>query len=305
MLVTVNDDGFYTYYTEPKPCDNGGDGGNGGKDDYGTIIVNKQSIGEGNATFNFSGPNGDFEITTNSDGNGQAIISSVILGTYTITEASKDGWTQTSNVGCVEITVTKDSQSECTFVNTKTTGGGGGGNGNEDGDNGNNNGGGSGGGGSSSGSRRTGGGSSNGEVLGATTGPTCTQFTEYHKTGDVGGEIEALQTFLNAYMNAGLTVNGIYDAKTTQAVHDFQAFHWNEIINPWNPPLSANTTGWEYKTTRMTMNFIMGCPEQAVYLEDPKIMYEVTEVKDKKDFDSSEVAALLEKIQMGTIEAGK
>ena len=58
------------------------------------------------------------------------------------------------------------------------------------------------------------------------------QFTKYYDTGDTGGEIKALQIFLNEYMNAGLTVNGVYDVATTQAVHDLQALYWDEIIDP-------------------------------------------------------------------------
>jgi len=145
-----------------------------------------------------------------------------------------------------------------------------------------------GGGGSSSGSR---GGRNRGEVLGA---ESCVAFSEYHDTGDQGGEIRALQTFLNEYMDAGLTVDGIYDRATTQAVHDFQAMHWDDIIDPWTPPLSANTTGREYKTTRATINAIIECPEMPVYLEDPMTMFSITEVKNKKAFSQSQIDKVTE-----------
>ena len=144
-------------------------------------------------------------------------------------------------------------------------------------------GGGGGGGGSSSGSRRN---SSDGEVLGAA---TCVAFTTYNRLGNAGGEIKALQTFLNLYMDAGLTVDGVYGRTTAQAVHDFQAFHWKEVIDPWTPPLSPNTTGWQYKTTRMTINAIIDCPEAAVYLEDPGVMYQVTTVEGEKDLTTAEM----------------
>jgi uncharacterized membrane protein YgcG len=148
--------------------------------------------------------------------------------------------------------------------------------------------GGGGGGGSSSGG--SGGSSHNqGEVLGAETGPTCARFNEYHDTGDTGGEIEALQTFLNEYMDAGLTVNGIYDWATTNAVHQFQAFHWNDIIDPWTPPLSPNTTGREYKTTVGTIDAIMGCPADPVFLEDPQTMYYIDKVQDQKPFTPDQI----------------
>lgn len=150
-------------------------------------------------------------------------------------------------------------------------------------------GGGGGGGGSSSG----GGGHShhqNGEVLGAT---SCVQFTKYYDTGDTGGEIKALQIFLNEYMNAGLTVNGVYDVATTQAVHDLQALYWDEIIDPWTPPLNPNTTGRFYKTTRATVNALMGCPESQVFLEDPQTFFEISEVLDAKDFSKDAVVEAL------------
>lgn len=153
-----------------------------------------------------------------------------------------------------------------------------------------NGGGGNGGGGSSSGSSRRGAG---GEVLGADIGPSCIRFTEYHDTGDTGGEIRALQVFLNEYMDAGLTVDGVYSVATTQAVHDFQAMHWDDIIDPWTPPLSPNTTGREYKTTRATINAIMDCPEVAVYLEDPGTMFEITEVKSQKTFTEDQIAKVV------------
>ncbi|MCC7469781.1 MAG: hypothetical protein IT284_01425 [Bacteroidetes bacterium] len=153
----------------------------------------------------------------------------------------------------------------------------------------NNGGGGGGGGGGSSG----GGGHShhqNGEVLGAT---SCVQFTKYYDTGDAGGEIKALQIFLNEYMDAGLTVNGVYDVATTQAVHNLQALYWDEIIDPWTPPLNPNTTGRFYKTTRATVNALMGCPESQVFLEDPQTFFEISEVLDAKDFSKDAVVEAL------------
>ena len=169
--------------------------------------------------------------------------------------------------------------------------GGGDGGGDDDGDDDDdddNNGGGSSG---SSSSRRK------GEVLGASIGPACIRFTEYYDTGDRGGEIEALQKFLNVYMNAGLVVDGVYGKATTQAVHDFQAMYWDEIIDPWVPPLSPNTTGRFYKTTRATVNAIMGCPEAPVFLEDPMTNFEITNVTETKEFVKDEVVSSLEVAQ--------
>ncbi len=167
----------------------------------------------------------------------------------------------------------------------------------DDCDNGGGGGGGGGGGSSSSGGSR----GNRGEVLGAA---TCVAFTTYNRLGNRGGEIKALQTFLNEYMDAGLTVDGVYGRTTAQAVHDFQAFHWSEVIDPWTPPLSPNTTGWQYKTTRATINAIIDCPEPAVYLEDPGVMYEVTEVKDMKPFTTEQMEMiynLLAEAQSGQV----
>jgi uncharacterized membrane protein YgcG len=178
----------------------------------------------------------------------------------------------------------------------------GGGNGGNGGNNNNNNSGN----GGSSGSFV--GGSSNrvGEVLGATTS-SCPQFTQYHDTGSRKSEVKALQTFLNEYMDAGLTVNGIYDFATTQAVHNFQAKHWNEIIKPWlgNPSsINPNTTGRTRQTTMSAMNFIINCPNQPLFLEDPKIMYEITEIKDQKILSPEQIAkitSLLEEANAGLV----
>ncbi|MDQ5901543.1 MAG: hypothetical protein QG580_258, partial [Patescibacteria group bacterium] len=152
----------------------------------------------------------------------------------------------------------------------------------DDDDDGDDNGGGGGGGSSGGGSSRR----SEGEVLGAT---SCVAFTTYNRLGNKGGEIKALQTFLNEYMNAGLTVDGVYGRTTAQAVHNFQAFHWKEVIDPWTPPLSPNTTGWQYKSTRATINAIIDCPESPVFLEDPAVMYSVTEVENEKPFTAQQM----------------
>ncbi|MEZ4210979.1 MAG: DUF642 domain-containing protein [Candidatus Paceibacterota bacterium] len=126
---------------------------------------------------------------------------------------------------------------------------------------------------SSSGSRSGGsvlGASTEGDVLGA-----CVPFTEYHKKGDVGGEVARIQEFLNEEVNAGLTVNGVYDEATAKAVGAFQEKYSEQILNPWFPFFKKKATYRWYKTTKMMANEIIDCPESEVYLEDPKIMYKV------------------------------
>ncbi len=178
-----------------------------------------------------------------------------------------------------------------TIANDCSNGGGGGGEGCDEAVEDCDNGGGGGGGGGGS----HGGGShhNRGEVLGAETG-SCVAFVQYNDTGSTKSEVKALQTFLNEYLGTNLTVDGVYNRATTQAVHDFQAMHWDDIIDPWTPPLSPNTTGREYKTTRATINAIMDCPEAPVYLEDPQTMFSIIEVKNQKAFTQSQIDKVTE-----------
>ncbi len=257
-------------------------GGTGGGDDDNPVITTP-----GEACILLTATSADFSfmdgVAANDDEDGNLtsdiiVDSSAVIfgtaGTYTVTYSVTDSMAQTTTVTRT-ITIDDDCDN-----------GGGGGGGDDDDDNG--------GGGSSGGRSRN-----RGEVLGA---ESCVAFTQYNDTGSTKSEVKAVQTFLNEYMDAGLTVNGIYDRATTQAVHDFQALHWDDIIDPWTPPLSPNTTGREYKTTRATMNAIMDCPEAPVFLEDPQTMFSIIEVKNQKAFSQSQidtVAELLIEAQAG------
>ena len=289
--VDTNPAGLMYALTVNEDCDD--DGGNGGGDeDEPTLTVPENSCIETNSVESIN----LLEGVSGTDSNGDAltaedlqeidivitlpndeVVTSIDFSeeqVYEVTYTFTDAFLNT-------VTVTRT----ITIDNDCDNGGGGGG------------GGGNGGGGSSSGSRRN----SDGEVLGAT---SCVAFTTYNRSGNTGGEIKALQTFLNLYMNAGLTVDGVYGATTVQAVHDFQAFHWKEVIDPWTPPLSPNTTGWQYKTTRMTINAIIDCPEAPVYLEDPGVMYQVLEVTDQNELTASELETiynLLAEAQSGNV----
>lgn len=254
-------------------------GGTGGGDDLPPVITitGSSCIDDDTQSFNFLAGvtatddiDGDLTATLNLTDNvlGEENVHFGIQADYSVTYTVTDSDAQTTSV-----------IRTITISNNCDNGGGGGGGGN-------NGGGGNGGGGS--------GGSSNGEVLGAST--SCAQFTQYHDTGDTQSEVIALQTFLNEYMGAGLSVNGTYDHATTQAIHNFQAMHWNEIIKPWlgaPSEINPNTTGRTRQTTMTAMNFIIGCPNAALYLEDPQIMYEITMIKDQKSFSADQMALIV------------
>lgn len=281
--VTDSDSNTVTRTRTIKIADNCG-GTGGGDDDEPVINLPEGSCYVEDTVESFDFLNGvtatdslGATVTLNLTDNviGEEDVNFTEQGTYNVTYKFTDPLT-----GEVSVVRTITVDNDC------DNGGGGGGGG-----------GGNGGGSSSSGSRRN----NRGEVLGAT---SCIQFTTYNKLGNTGGEIKALQVFLNEYMNSGLTVDGVYGRSTAQAVHEFQAFHWSEIIDPWTPPLSPNTTGWQYKTTRATINAIIDCPEAPLFLEDPQTIFSITEVKDQKSFSTEQMETiynLLAEAQSGTV----
>jgi len=112
-----------------------------------------------------------------------------------------------------------------------------------------------------------------GEVLGASTSASCPQFNDFYRKGDKGTEIFLIQTFLNEQINAGLTVDGMFGSSTEKAVKSFQQKYWKEIIEPWTPPFSSNTTGRWYKTTKAWANELLDCRELPQILEDTGEFY--------------------------------
>lgn len=269
-------------FTISVNCDNGTGGGD---DENPTITTPGESCVLVSAeSFDFlagvtatDAEDGDFdssEIIVNS-----SEVQFGTVGSYTVTYSVTDSNAQNTTVSRT-INISEDCDDD--------NGGGGGGGG---------------GGSSSSGSR---GGRNRGEVLGAETG-SCVQFTQYHDTGSTKSEVKALQTFLNEYMDAGLSVNGIYDRATTQAIHNFQALHWDEIIKPWmqDPSqIGPNTTGRTRQTTMMAMDYLIECPVDALYLEDPMTMYAITNIKNAKPFTQSQidkVTELLIEAQSGSV----
>jgi hypothetical protein len=71
--------------------------------------------------------------------------------------------------------------------------------------------------------------------------------------------VKKLQTFLNAHMNAGLPVTGVFGPMTFEAVKNFQVANWEKVLKPWvayGLPSDHTPTGYVYKTTKHAINLI-------------------------------------------------
>jgi fibro-slime domain-containing protein len=104
-----------------------------------------------------------------------------------------------------------------------------------------------------------------GQVLGASTGPMCEEYIKsYIKLGGKNDpeDVKRLQTFLNEFMGAGLTISGTYDQATFDWVKKFQSMHDQSVLAPWaNAGLpTGGPTGYVYKTTKRWIN-LLKCPE--------------------------------------------
>jgi hypothetical protein len=135
----------------------------------------------------------------------------------------------------------------------------------------------------SSNSRSGGGGSSNDyrvdeetseetlEILESISVDSC--FSEYIRPrtpfNDVN-EVRKWQNFLNDYMGEDLRVTGIYNQATQQAVEDFQVRYSEFVLEPWG---LEEPTSFIYKTTRSMANYIIGCPEGEIFLDDLGVNY--------------------------------
>ncbi len=113
-----------------------------------------------------------------------------------------------------------------------------------------------------------------GQVLGEATEAACgiylLQYIKYGADNDPA-EVTKLQLFLNDFMAANLTVNGIYDEATLNAVNQFQLAYKEQVLRPWvqagmhddeNVP-----TGYVYKTTKRWIN-LLKCPSLNIPLPD-------------------------------------
>ncbi len=88
-----------------------------------------------------------------------------------------------------------------------------------------------------------------------TVAKTCPYITEYMTIDgqNNSAEVTKLQAFLNLYENAGLTVTGIFDTATLNAVKAFQTKYFAETMLPWG---TDKATGNVYITTLKKINEI-------------------------------------------------
>lgn len=104
------------------------------------------------------------------------------------------------------------------------------------------------------------------EVVPTPTEPSCPAMLKgFVKLGDQNSltDVLILQNFLNNHMNAGVSLTGIYNIPTFNAVKAFQAKYYASVIAPWHTYLPGmNSTGYVYQTTRYQINKIL-CPEKA------------------------------------------
>ncbi len=124
-----------------------------------------------------------------------------------------------------------------------------------------------------SGGRRRGG-TTGGEVLGASTGPSCEIYlNSYIKPGanNEQSEVVKLQEFLNKYMGANIPTTGFYGPISQGWVKKFQEMFASEILDPWKAVgQSGEGTAYVYKTTKRWIN-IMVCPELILELPMPPL----------------------------------
>lgn len=102
-----------------------------------------------------------------------------------------------------------------------------------------------------------------GEVLGESCGLYMDRFVRLNMLNDAA-QVKKLQEFLNRWVNAGLTVDGIFDSETELAVRAFQMTYFDEILKPWN---LTSATGLVYLTTLRHMNNLE-CPALALPLPE-------------------------------------
>ena len=99
---------------------------------------------------------------------------------------------------------------------------------------------------------------------GGSVGITCPHFTEYHPIGVTNDGVRKWQEFLNGELGLEIPLTGYYGFLTDSAVRKFQAKYDDKILEPWG---IIEPTGKIYKTTRAYANYLIGCPEGSVSVE--------------------------------------
>jgi len=89
----------------------------------------------------------------------------------------------------------------------------------------------------------------------ATTTTTCPLLTSYLQFGsnNDSSQVAKLQAFLKDSQGQNVTVNGIFDLQTENAVRAFQSKYLSEVMGPWG---ATQSSGYVYITTLKKVNEI-------------------------------------------------
>ena len=78
------------------------------------------------------------------------------------------------------------------------------------------------------------------------------------------------RSFLKEFIEPNLSITGVFDQETFNAVIAFQLAHSGQIIGPWASVGllgQSEATGYVYKTTRRQINLLM-CPLLSIPVPD-------------------------------------
>ncbi|MFM7088345.1 MAG: Ig-like domain-containing protein [Candidatus Paceibacterota bacterium] len=95
--------------------------------------------------------------------------------------------------------------------------------------------------------------------------PHFTRFIRLNSRTNETNEVKRWQAFLNEREGARLVVDGKFGRMSFNAVKNFQAKYFEDILQPWG---ITSPTGFIYKATRAKANKIFGCSEGVVVLDN-------------------------------------